>query len=249
MTKRDFRDRYAGQVLGSFWAFGHPLALTAIYLTAFVVIFPGRLGGSERFPRDSATFVLSGLIAWLAVQEALARGVQALVSNANLIKQVVFPIEVLPVRGALAAVITQSIATALLILYALVAERGLPWTYLLLPPLMLFQALALIGISFVLSVIGAYFRDLKDLVQLFSTVGVFIAPIFYSPALELPAKLRFAFHLNPVSYLVWCYQDVCYYGRLEHPLAWIVVGFGSLACFYGGYRVFQRLKLMLGNVL
>ncbi len=249
MTKRDFTDRYAGQILGGFWAVGHPLALITIYLTGFIVIFPGRLGETDRFPRDSATFILSGLVAWLAVQETLARSAQALVGNSNLIKQVVFPVEVLAVRSALAAAITQSITTSLLALYVLVAYRALPWTYLLLPPLIVLQALAMIGISFVLSAVGAYFRDLKDLVQVFSTVGVFVAPIFYSPALELPRQLRLVFLLNPVSYLVWCYQDACYYGRFEHGFAWIVFAVGSLGCFYGGHRVFQRLKPMLGNVL
>jgi lipopolysaccharide transport system permease protein len=48
---------------------------------------------------------------------------------------------------------------------------------------------------------------------------------------------------------VWCYQDVIYFGRVEHPWAWLVWPVFSLAVFVIGYRLFRKLGMMFGNVL
>lgn len=249
MTKREITDRYAGQVLGSIWAVGHPLILMAVYVWIFAVVF--KLKASHLgvdMPRDYATYILSGLIPWLAFQESMSKGTSVISGNANLVKQVVFPIEILPVKGVLAAMITQFIATALLMIYVGVTQSGLPWTYLLVPLLWAMQFLAMVGVSYVLSAVGAYFRDLKDVIQVLCLVGMYFTPIFYTP-MVCPAPLRPFLYLNPFSYLVFCYQDACYYGRIEHPWAWPVALVFSVATFYGGYRVFRKLKTFFGSVL
>ncbi|MBT4867870.1 MAG: ABC transporter, partial [Planctomycetaceae bacterium] len=61
--------------------------------------------------------------------------------------------------------------------------------------------------------------------------------------------LRPLLYLNPFSYLAWCYQDVCYYGRFEHPWAWPVLAILSLSTFLIGSRVFRTLKQNFGSVL
>ncbi len=81
-----------------------------------------------------------------------------------------------------------------------------------------------------------------------SFVGVFLMPVFYLPA-AVPSIFRPIIYCNPFSYMVWCYQDACYFGRFEHPWAWGVFATLSLGTFYVGYLVFRRLKPMFGNVL
>jgi lipopolysaccharide transport system permease protein len=56
-------------------------------------------------------------------------------------------------------------------------------------------------------------------------------------------------YLNPFSYMIWCYQDALYFGRFEHPAAWVVFPLASLFTFALGYRVFRKLKTFFGNVL
>jgi lipopolysaccharide transport system permease protein len=84
--------------------------------------------------------------------------------------------------------------------------------------------------------------------QVFCLVNVYLMPVFYLPE-WLPGAAYPLIYLNPFSYLVWCYQDVWFFGRLEHPGAWPVFVAGSLIACYGGYRVFQKLKPYFGNVL
>ena len=172
-------------------------------------------------PLDYTTYLLAGLIPWMAFQESMAKGATVIVGNANLVKQVVFPIEVLPVKGVMASFSTQLVATGLLAAYVLATHGELPWTWLLLPGLFFFQALAMIGVAYVLAAVGAYFRDLKDFVQVFCIAGMYLMPVIYLPEM-VPRMFRPWLYVNPFSYMAWCYQDACYFGRFEHPWAWPV---------------------------
>src|ERR1700687_823544 len=82
MSRRDITDRYVGQVFGSLWAIGHPLALIGVYIIVFVFILKLKIGGTHDMPLDYTTYLLSGLIPWLAFQEAMAKGFNAVTGNA-----------------------------------------------------------------------------------------------------------------------------------------------------------------------
>lgn len=248
MTKRELTDQYLGQLLGWLWTVGHPVFLMGVYVVIFGYVFKLRIGDTPDMPLNYTVYLLSGLIPWMGLQTVLGKSSVAITGNANLVKQVVFPIEILPVKVVLASVITQCISMFLLIFYILFVYKFLMWMLLLLPVLLLLQVMGMIGIAYVFSAIGAYFRDLKDFVQLFCVAGMYLMPIFYLPA-WVPNVLRPALYLNPISYMVWCYQDVFYYGRFEHPYAWGVFSVLSLGAFLGGYCVFRKVKILFGNVL
>ena len=248
MTKREIYDRYTGQVFGILWTIGHPLFLMGIYVYVFGVIFQIRTGGTIELPRNYPTYLLSGVIPWLTIQETMMKSCTSVISQANLVKQVVFPIEILPVKSALSSFVSQVIFTILFLIYILIVYRSLPWTCILIPVLFLFQNLAFFGVSFLFSSVSVFFRDLKDFVVVFCTAGLFILPIIYLPSV-IPKGFMPFLYINPVSYVIWCYQDVFYFGRLEHPWAWPVFGTMSLVMFYSGYYVFNKLKTIFGNVL
>jgi lipopolysaccharide transport system permease protein len=248
MTRREITDRYAGQIIGSLWAFAHPLLLMGVYVFLFAVVMRVEVGGTPDMPFDYPTYLLAGLIPWIACAEVMSKGVVALTASANLVKQVVFPLEVLPIKGVLAALFTQAISLTLLACYLLLRFHMLPWSFLLIPLLLLLQGALLVGISCLLAAIGPYFRDLKDFVQVYSMVGVYLMPVAYLPSM-VPALFRPVLYFNPLSYLVWCYQDACFYGRIQHVKAWGVLTLLAFLSLAVGYRVFRSLKPMLGNVL
>ncbi len=248
LAKREIGERYSGQFFGTFWTIGHSLTLMFVYIFVFGWVFKTQIGGTADLPLDYTTYLLAGLIPWLAFQESMAKAGTVIVANANIVKQVIFPIEVLPVKGVVATLVTEGIFFALLAAYTLITHHALLWTYLLLPVLFVVQALAMIGVSYLLAAVGAYFRDVKDFVQDFSTVAFFIMPMLYVPE-SVPAAVRGILYVNPFSYMVWSYQDILYFGYLRHPYAWVVFIGLSLFVFVFGYRVFRRLKTMFGNVL
>jgi homopolymeric O-antigen transport system permease protein len=248
MAKREISDRYAGQVLGAAWAVGHPLVLMAVYVFVFRVVFNLKVGGTYELPLDYTSYLLAGLIPWMACQESMAKGASAVVSNTSLVKQVVFPVEVLPVKSVLSSLVTQIIATAILIMYVLFTNGSLPFTYALLPVAIAMQLMLMIGVDFILAAVAVYLRDVKDLVQVFLTVGMYIMPVFYLPEWT-PDLFKGVLYINPFSYMVFVFQDVLYFGRFEHPYAWPVFAIESLVILVLGYRLFRRLKFFFGSAL
>ena len=256
LARREVTDKYTRQVLGSVWAIGHPLILVCVYIFLFRMVLGVRLGGTAGLPEfDYVVYLLSGLIPWLAVQESLNKGSTVVTSSANLVKQVVFPVEVLPVKSVLACFVTQAVGTACLAAYVLLRHpdlpvdyAGLPRTFALLPAWWLFQALGMSGVVFAVSALGVYVRDIKELVQVFSVVGMYLVPIVYQPHMVPPA-IEWLLYFNPFSYLVWCYQDACYFGYPEHWYAWIVFPAGSVLTFLLGSGLFRKLQPHFGSVL
>jgi lipopolysaccharide transport system permease protein len=248
MARRELSDRYAGQVFGVLWAIGHPLFQIALYVFVFAVVFRTRIGGTVDMPLDYPTYLLAGMVAWVSFQESMVKSCTAITSNEALVKQVVFPLEILPVKGVLASLLGQLVSLAVLIVYVLVRFGGLHATYALLPVLIVLQLMAMIGVGYVLSVVGVYFRDLKDFVQVFAAAAIYMLPVFYLPQ-WVPAPIVPLLYLNPFSHLVWCYQDALYFGRFAHPWSWAVMIAASIGSFVIGYRVFRKLKPGLANQL
>ncbi|HXG46766.1 MAG TPA: ABC transporter permease, partial [Methylomirabilota bacterium] len=199
-------------------------------------------------PLDYTAYILTGMIPWLAINESLAKSCTAITGNTNLVKQVVFPLEVLPVKGVLATLFPQLICLAILVIYVLATGGGLHWTYVFLPVLVALQLLMMVGISFLLAALSPFFRDLKDFVQVYCVIGIYLVPVVYLPNM-VPNIFRPFVYVNPFSYPIWCFRDLCYYGRLEHPWAWVVMIALSIGSYTAGYRLFMRLKPYFGNVL
>lgn len=247
LAKREIRDRYAGQNLGLVWVVFHPLFLMAFYVFLFAFIFPARFGSTGNDMSGHSLHILAGLVPWLTFQEVLGKSTSVITSNTSLVKQIVFPIEVLPIKAVLAAFVSQVIATFVLLIFA-VSVGQFKFFIFLLPILFLMQLMVMWGVCFLLSSLGAYFKDLRDFVQMFCTVNLFATPILYGPR-ELPEIIELVLTLNPFSWMIWCYQDVIYFGYIAHPWAWLAFGSSSVMVFLAGFALFSRVKHGLGNVL
>ncbi|HZS11274.1 MAG TPA: ABC transporter permease [Nitrospirales bacterium] len=246
LTKRDLTDRHAGQWIGAGWSVIHLLALVGIYLFVFAAVLKVRLGADA--PGDYGLYVLAGLIPWLAFYDVMTRSCAAVSAQATLVKQIVFPVEVLPLKTALTSVLFQLIGLVVLLLYAVLAHGSLPVTVAWVPVLMVMQFIAMVGVAFLISAIAVFVRDLKDAIQLFGMIGALILPVFYLPE-WVPALARPVLTVNPFSHLVWCYQDAIFYGAIRHPVSWIVFPLFAAAAITIGWRVFRYLKPWFGNVL
>ncbi len=248
LARREILDRYSGQIIGPIWALAHPLFMMGLYVFIFTVVFKIKIQNSIEMPLDYTTYLLSGLVAWIGCQEAMSKACTAITSNSSLVTQVTFPIEILAVKGVVASLFPQTVSLLFLIIYVIWTNGFPPITYLLLPILLVIQLLFMIGISLFLSITGSFFRDTKDFVQLVSIAGLYMLPVFYLPQ-WVPAIFKPIIYLNPFSYLIWCFQDVLYFGRIEHPWAWFVTSILSIIFFIMGYRLFRKVKPFLGNVL
>ncbi|MCW0192044.1 MAG: ABC transporter permease [Rhodococcus sp.] len=248
MTRRDLFEPYAGQMFGAAWTFLHPLVLMGVYVFVFNVVFKVKVGGTVDLPRDYTTYLLSGLIPWLGIVAGMSKGASVLLMHANLVKQVVFPIEILPVKSTIAAMVPQGFSLGVLVAYQLLAHGAPPITYVMLPLAIAIQFALMLGVAFVFSIISCFVRDMKELVQVMAVVGIYLLPVCYLPA-WVPTLFKPLLYANPFSYIIWVYQDILYFGRIEHPLAWFVSGAMAVMLLVFGYRLFRSQKPHIASLL
>ncbi|HEY1300316.1 MAG TPA: ABC transporter permease [Stellaceae bacterium] len=248
LVRRDLTGQFANQLLGSFWVIAHPLSLLAIYVFVFAVVLKVKMHPGAGTPRDYTTYILSGLVPWLAMAQALARGSTALIAQSNLVKQVVFPIELLPMSATIIAFVPLVVSIPVIIGYEILAGQGLPITVLLLPLYLAGLFLFMSGIAFALAAATPFLRDLKDGVTVFITAGVYLIPAFWLPS-WVPHAFAPLIMVNPFSYPIWVAQDILYFGGFAHPAAWAVFFAMALLSFAFGYRFFRRVKPYIANVL
>ena len=199
-------------------------------------------------PRDYTTYILSGLAAWLSLSPTLNSSTTAIVDNANLVKQFTFDARVLPAKEIAIGGVVWVICVAVVIGYTLIVEQSIPWTYVLIPVVAAIHFLIALGCGWALAALAVFFRDLKDFVILATTALIYLLPIVYLPNWT-PELFRPLIYSNPFSHLIWVYQDVFYFGRLQHPLAWLISTAFALLTVSFGYRIFRRLQPMFGGAL
>lgn len=249
LARREIQERYAGSMLGALWAILTPVATMGILVGLFAFVFPVRFG-SESSLWSGAALILSGLVPWIAVVDVSTRAPSVFHAQRALVRQVVFPIEVLPARTVLTAVVPWTIGTCVLFAVALPAS-GFKATMLLLPILWTLQFLGMLGICFLLASLGAWIRDLREFIGILTNIGLYAAPILFLPATmdAFPRAVRYAFYANPFSHMVWCYQDAIAFGRFEHPASWIVFPLCALGVALIGTVLFDRVRHSLPEVL
>jgi lipopolysaccharide transport system permease protein len=246
LTRRELTHMHAGQVAGFIWLAVHPLLLFAVYAFLFTIVFKVRIG--EQGPKDYLIYLFSGLTPWLMTQDVMVRAANVMIANLSIVKKVMFPPEVLVAKTVLSSVAIQSILFLAVIIYTVIARSQIPASFLLLVPLVVLHLALLWGLSLVLAAITPFFRDMPELVRVFVTVNIYLMPVVYLPDM-VPSSLRLLLVCNPFSYLIWCYQDVLYFGAMNHPFAWVVLAILSVGSLLGGSDVFARLQHYLVNFL
>jgi lipopolysaccharide transport system permease protein len=252
LARRELLNRHADQVLGGLWTLFHPVLLLAVYITVFTVVFPTRGPGGEGGVSHGVIFLTAGIVPWLATAEVLNRSPMVLPNDAALVRQIVFPIEILPIKALAQPAVNLLILLALVIVYAMIVRGGAsPGMLVLLPVVVLLHAAVAVGLAFGLSACGPFIRDLREVTVVLSSAGLFLAPILYSQAHfeGFPLPLRAIIYANPFSHLIWCYHDAVVFGALEHPVSWIATAGFAGSALVAGCVVFRKLKPVFGDAL
>jgi lipopolysaccharide transport system permease protein len=248
LVGRDLSGSFAGHGLGSLWAYLQPVVVVVTYILIFGVVIGSKIAVTSTFPGDYTSYILAGLIPWLMTANALSRAPSVFMIHSNLVKQVVFPVEVLPFASTLACVMTFLPCYAILVLYGPLAGGVISPLVLLLPVVLICHMLFIVGLMLLLGSITPFVRDLREIVMVYSAIAMYFTPAIYLPD-WIPASLKPILYLNPFSYAVWVYQDILFFGRIEHLFAWVVFALMTILTFLAGLKVFNRIRPYLGNVL
>lgn len=247
LAYKDLTDRYAGSALGIFWTILQPLLLISLYTLVFTFIFKVRIGSDA--PTGYAFYAVAGLLPWLAIADGLSKSVGAVTNKAALVKQTIFPTDILPASTALTSFLPLIFGFFIyLIAGLLIGHIHLTWLILLLPAVMLIHFMLITGIGYFLAIGGVYFRDLIELISFLLTIGLFVTPILYLET-SIPQVFIWPMRLNIFAHLIYMYRDVVYYGKILHPWSFVACFALGLILFVLGLRAYQKVKIYFANIL
>ena len=215
LFRRDLRAKYRGSVLGLGWSLLHPLVLMLVYLLVFSVLWRVAEVGSS----DYWLFLLCGLPAWVFFATASQAASRSLLENANLIRKVRFPRQLVPLSIVGTNLVSFGVMLAVvagLSLWRLPDARDTVW---LVFPLGALFACVVAGFALTVASLNALYRDVEHLLQALLLPWFFLTPVLYSLA-DLPGVDKYPaadFLLHWVNFLtppIEAMRAVVFYGHL-----------------------------------
>ena len=246
MLRRELRMKYKASTLGILWSYLYPLAMVAVYTLVFSYLW--RAVDIPHYP----LFILSGLAVWTFFQTATQLAAGSIVANANLIRSVRFPREIIPTSVVLSQALASLVMFAVVVPTALILVPAVGFSMILAVPMFLaFLCLAL-GLGWLVSTATVFFRDVEHLVAVLFLPWFFLTPILYSlDTLPRAAGHPLIIHLlrygNPVTPYIEGIRGVLVQGQVPGlsllvyifvvgPLV-ATIGLGVIQRFEGRFAV------------
>ena len=251
-TVRTVEMKHRGSYLGIIWTVVNPLLMMGLYLFVFGTIF----GGSYRaLPDETKLDYAFGLFLSLTFFNVLAETIgiapTLIVTNPNLVKKVVFPLEILPLAQLGASWFNFLVSLSLLLIGALSFGRGLaPHGLLWLPVIIVPHLLLTIGLGWFLSALGVFFRDVQHVVQFASQVILYASAIFFSPSLMPPHSWYWLIlRWNPFLHTVDLARNALLWGLPVSPYGLLYTYLAGAAAFSCGLWFFRKMQPAFADVI
>ena len=232
--KKEFRGKYKKSFLGVLWSFLNPLFQLLIY----ALVFPFILKNNED---NYIVFLIVALFPWNFFNLSVIQSAACIVNNGGIIKKVYFPREILPLATATSNLINFLISSVLIFLALFISGIGLTKAVLVLPLIILIQYILQLGLSFILSAITVYVRDVEYLINVLMMLVFYLSPIVYSADM-IPSKYLPLFKLNPMFHIIKYYRDILYYGKIPEIGSVLILLFACIIILIIGYLIFRKLE-------
>jgi len=266
LVLRDMKVRYKNSALGFLWSLMNPLLQVATI--TIVVKYIMRVD----IPNYSA-YLLAAFLPWQFVLNGLMDSSEVLLHHRDLIKKVPFPREVLPISNVISNLIHFMLAILILIVYLLIYwiflnGAAIQITFLWFPVLVFMQTCFVMGISFFICTVNAFFDDTKYILSALLNIGFYLTPIMYPVELvytKLPESSREIlfkiYMLLPLNTLMDAYKKLLmppFKGSVagnsveSMPMDYSMLAFCFIICIltgYLGYRFFSKRKHMFAEKL
>ena len=233
-VKKEIRGRYKNSILGIMWSFLNPLLQLAVYS----IIFGALLTGGDK---TYHIYICVALIPWTYFTTAITQSAFTVIGNADIIKKVYFPREILPISVVTSGAVNFVISTIIILAFVIFSGIGLSWYLLFYPFILLIQYILLLGISFIVSSVTVYFRDLEHIIGVVLMAAFYATPIVYKLE-QLPANLQIIMQLNPMTHLINAYRDIFYYHQMPNMQILCILLVLSIILTIIGYFIFKKLQ-------
>lgn len=252
IVKRDVSTRYKGSVFGLMWSFFQPLLMLAVYSLVFGIVFRARWPELADTQNESgigfAVVLFAGLILHAFMAECLSKSPGLIINNANYVKKLVFPLEILSWSMVGNALIHALISFCILLVFSFIAFGKVNLTIFYLPLVVAPFVILMVGIGWFLSAVGVFFRDIEQVIGVLVTILLFTSPILF-PIDALPEGMRSLIYINPLTIIVQETRSVVLWG---HAPEWGLIGgylIISIIFAWASRYIFERLRRAFADVL
>jgi lipopolysaccharide transport system permease protein len=247
--RRDIAGRYKGTTLGPLLSLLVPILMLMIYTFVFGAVFNSRFGYSvNEGVYDFGLGLFCGLNLFNFLSEVVTRSPSLILQYPNYVKKVVFPLEIFPITTVGAALFHYLVASVPLLIGFVVIDHRLPlgfiWLFIISLPL----ALIALGLSWILSALGVFVRDISALLPPALTVLMFGSAIFY-PISAAPAFAQPILGLNPLALLVDSARQALFLNRPPGLLGFSMLALLGLLLAAAGYAFFLKAKPAFADVI
>ncbi len=219
-----------------------------VYTVAFGYILKARWPGTTGNTTDFAMLLFLGLLVHGFFAECLVRAPTLISGNVNLVKKIVFPLEVLPWTVVVSALF-HTMTNALVFVALNFLLRGeVNATLLYLPFVLLPLAFVALGTIWLLSSLSVYLRDLAQITGVLATAMLFLSSAII-PVETLPESYQAVFRLNPLTFIIDQMREIAFWGRAPDWIGLAGYAAGALVFAYLGFAVFQKTRRGFADVL
>jgi lipopolysaccharide transport system permease protein len=188
------------------------------------------------------------LITFSVFSEVVNSAPSLVLGNANYVKKVVFPLEILPLVRLFSTLINAVFSLGVLSAGILIINHFIHWTALLLPLVWLPMILFTLGCGYFLASLGVFVRDIGTVIGVLTTMLFFLTPIFY-PINAVPEPFRIFCRINPIAIFVEDARRVVLWGQFP-DWSWFFFGMAlSVAMLIFGFVWFMKSKKAFADVI
>jgi len=241
ITRVELAKRHAGSLLGMSWVVLQPALLLSVYLFVYMVVFKIRFPGYSRL--DYVLYVFCGLVPYLGFMEALTGGGVSIKQNIHLVKNVMLPIELIPVRSVIVGMTSQFVSLGIVLVMSALSG-SLTYRVVFLPVALLLEILLLVGLTWILSSVTVALPDITYFVNLFIFLLMFVSPIGFRTDM-VPEQLRMTLYLNPIFYMTQTFRATLLATEHASAAVWAVYAIMSVGLFVVGSAFFLTFKDVL----
>ena len=235
LVKRDLKGRYKGSVMGFLWTMINPLLQLAVYTFVFSVIMPS---GVERF----YLFLFVALVPWLFFSTCLSTGTTVIFAQQEMVKKIYFPRQILPISFTISQFVNMLLSFVVIFIVLIFSRIKFNFKALAcLPIIMLVQFILCLGITFVVSALTVYLRDLEYILSIISMAWMYLTPILY-PIENVPEAYRGICYINPMTSIIVAYRDILYSSKVPEMGTLVIAVFMGILLLAIGLVSFEHLQ-------
>jgi len=228
---RDLKTKYRNSFLGYLWTLLDPLLMMVVYVVIFSIIIRIKV---ENYP----VFLLAGILPWTFFAGTLGKSMTSLRDNADLMMKIYFPRELFPISITLTELLNFALSLFALIPFLIFYKIAPSFRMFAIPGLIIIQFMFVLGLSFILSILTAYAKDVANIMTVAIRMWFYVTPIIYPPSM-VPERFRFALLINPMASITEMYRwSILGLGEFN-PSALAIAAAFSVGFFLVGWWFFR----------